>query len=123
MHVATTWPAWQEKYLALAREHFDGTALDIKKLSQGMDKSEMKKAMPFLQEVKKQLDVGVNPGEVFERKLVFDEVCVLREMVPLVKKTVPGLKEVKIVVVDGEDGMGAEPGSLRIEFGSDGGDV
>ena len=136
IHVAQTWPAWQAKYIDLVRETFDGMSLDMKEMGKKMEKAEMKKAMPFVQTLKRRLESGEPKDAVFERDLGFDEVSVLREMVPGLKATVPRLKEVDIVVVDegAKDGgkmlgdgkerveqlshfaAAAEPGSPSFEF-------
>ncbi|AEO70196.1 uncharacterized protein THITE_2121281 [Thermothielavioides terrestris NRRL 8126] len=118
LRVATAWPPWQTQYLALARRHFfsSDAGLDIKALTREIDKSELKRAMPFLQQVKKQLKGGAEPAEVFERQLGFDEVAVLNEMAPLMRRMVAGLKEVRIVKVAGADETSAEPGRPAMEF-------
>jgi leucyl-tRNA synthetase len=94
----------------------------------------MKKAMPFVQSIKRKLDSGEPRKEVLERKLAFDELMVLKEMAPGLKSSIPKLLNVSIVVV-GEDGKSgkdaitgekveglapmaanAEPGSPSFEF-------
>jgi leucyl-tRNA synthetase len=63
---------------------------------------EMKKAMPFIQDIKSRLFTDkVDPEIVFNRKLLFNEVDTLREVLPTIKK-VTGAKEVAIVKL--EDG-------------------
>ncbi|PUU78530.1 hypothetical protein B9Z19DRAFT_1083939 [Tuber borchii] len=133
--VALAYPAWQEKYIDLIRESFDTLALrtDDKVLNAriaGM--GEMKKAMPFVQGIKRRLQV--EPYEtVFDRKLVFDEVAVLKEVVAGIGK-MTGAVEVRVVIIE-ENGKGkrvdgggeeevsvpvmaesAEPGNPRFEF-------
>jgi leucyl-tRNA synthetase len=59
----------------------------------------MKKAMPFVQGLKKRLKDGEKASEVFERKLSFDEAEVLKEMrAGLVKMT--GCKAIDLIIVD-----------------------
>lgn len=90
--------------------------------------------MPFVQGLKRRL-ANEPPTTVFERKLVFDEVETLKQVLPTLRKNT-GCKEIKIVVVedgrktgrkvgDGEPtAMGgvssiaenAEPGNPRFEF-------
>jgi len=134
--VALAYPAWQEKYIDLIRETFDTLTLrtDEKVLDariKGM--GEMKKAMPFVQGIKRRLQV--EPCEtVFDRKLVFDEVVVLKEAIAGIGKAA-GAVEVRVVVIE-ENGKGkrvdggggeeevdvpamaenAEPGNPRFEF-------
>lgn len=132
--IAKSWPAWQTRYLDLVREKLKGITLDIKEVSKSIDKSEMKKAMPFVQSLKRRLDLGESKDAVLERELGFDEVKVLREMVPVLKTTVLKLKEVNIVIVEEGAKVGfsvdnekkieglpqmaasAEPGSPSFEF-------
>lgn len=60
----------------------------------------MKKAMPFVQSLKKRLiTTKETPETVFDRKLPFDEFQVLKEMTVNLKKTT-GAKEIEVVAVD-----------------------
>ena len=110
--------------------------LDVKKVSQKIEKSESKKAMPFVQTLKKKLEGGESQDTVFSRKLLFDEVKVLTEMIPGLKATVAKLTHVDVVVVDengktgtktsadgskeevevGQIAASAEPGNPNFEF-------
>lgn len=102
---ASTFPAWQQKYIDLARAAFDGITLNDKPLAPQIAKmGEMKKAMPFVQALKKRLDRGEEAQTVFERKLAFDEVGTLREMRKGLKRTT-GCVVVEIVAVE-EGGKG-----------------
>ena len=100
---AKKYPAWQEKYIDLVREAFDALNISIndKELNAKVGKlGEMKKAMPFIQTLKRRLVQGREaPETVFERKLPFDEFAVLSEMVVGLKRTA-GYKEVEIIAVD-----------------------
>lgn len=61
---------------------------------------EMKKAMPFVQTLKRRLIQGrEEPETVFSRKLPFDEFAVLNEMLVNLQKTT-GCKEIEIIAVD-----------------------
>lgn len=62
---------------------------------------ETKKAMPFVQGMRRQLAAGEEPKAVFERKLGFDEAAVLREMAKGVKRTT-GCKVIDVVYVDSD---------------------
>jgi leucyl-tRNA synthetase len=133
--VALSYPAWQEKYIDLVREAFDGVSINDKELNPKVSKlGEMKKAMPFVQILKKRLTTE-SPEAVFNRKLAFDEVEALKHILPTLKKNT-GCKEIDIVVVDeggktgkkvNEEGEtkveglsviaeGAEPGNPKFEF-------
>ncbi|KAL4743630.1 hypothetical protein BDV11DRAFT_92796 [Aspergillus similis] len=100
---AKKFPSWQEKYIDLVREAFDAVSLTIndKELNAKVGKlGEMKKAMPFVQGLKKRLiSTKEAPEIVFDRKLPFDEFGVLKEMTVNLKKTT-GAKEIEIVAVD-----------------------
>jgi len=99
--VATRWPAWQAKYVALVRERFARLGVvDAKEMAGQMQKSEMKKAMPFVQSLKRRLEGGEGSEEVLERKLPFGEVMVLSEMVPGLKSTFMKLVRVRLVEVE-----------------------
>jgi leucyl-tRNA synthetase len=85
-------PAWQAKYIALLKEVWDPAAnaqrVDDKELNGRIGKmGEMKKAMPFVQALKKRLRDGEPAEAVLERKLAFDEgktllVCRLTHPTP-----------------------------------------
>jgi leucyl-tRNA synthetase len=123
--VATSWPEWQQKYIDLVRNSLEegvaGLTIDTKKVLPKVDKKDMKKAMPFVQSLKRKIDNGEGVESVFERKLGFEEEYVLGEMVPGLKATVTKLKVVEIVVVKGQEGLSnqaaqAEPGNPAFEF-------
>lgn len=60
----------------------------------------MKKAMPFVQGLKRRLvSAKENPETVFERKLAFDELQILGGMVDTLKKTT-GCKVIDVVSVE-----------------------
>ncbi|KAI9741373.1 MAG: 2-isopropylmalate synthase [Cirrosporium novae-zelandiae] len=97
---AANYPTWQEKYIDLVREAFDGTSLNDKELNPRISKlGEMKKAMPFVQSLKKRLYAGEKPSVVFDRKLAFDEVATLKEMAAGLKRTT-GCKAIDIISVE-----------------------
>jgi len=109
---ATSFPAWQEKYIDLVREMFEKSSLNDDKMLNGkvaqMGKGpEMKKAMPFVQSLKKRIVGGEKPASVFERKLPFDEVAILDEMKKGLMK-ITGCREVEVVSV-GEEKQGLPP--------------
>ncbi|CAJ2511877.1 Uu.00g075020.m01.CDS01 [Anthostomella pinea] len=97
-------PAWQEKYIDLIRMVWDPATKSIqneKELSGKIGKmGEVKKAMPFVQALKRRLQAGEPADKVLERKLAFDEKDTLLAMVPGLKKTA-GLQVVDIIHVEG----------------------
>lgn len=81
-----------------------------------MDKADRKKTMPFIQSLKKILEAeGANTS--LERKMSFDEVYVLKEMIPWLKKSIEHLQEVVIIMVD-PDGKGTLANDAPVELSS-----
>jgi leucyl-tRNA synthetase len=103
IYAAKKFPSWQEKYIDLVREAFDAVSLSIndKELNAKVGKlGEMKKAMPFVQTLKKRLvQTKESPETVFDRKLPFDEPAVLAEMLGNLRRTT-GCKQIDVVLVD-----------------------
>lgn len=76
--VTDSFPAWQAKYIDLLGEVWDASTgkqkIDDKELNGRIGKmGEMKKAMPFVQALKKRLRDGEPAEVVLSRKLAFDE--------------------------------------------------
>jgi leucyl-tRNA synthetase len=116
---AAKFPAWQEKYIDLVREawHPDTKTFNDKELNGKIAKmGEMKKAMPFVQGLKKRLVSGEKPDTVFNRKLAFDEVKTLENMVPGLKKAA-GLAVVELVQVEEGGKTGKVVGEGRVVEG------
>ena len=103
IYAAKKFPTWQEKYIDLVREAFDAIniSIDDKELNAKVGKlGEMKKAMPFVQTLKKRLVQGrEQPDAVFQRRLPFDELSILTDMVGNLKR-ITGAKDIEIVAVD-----------------------
>lgn len=97
---AQKYPAWQDSYIDLVQKAFDEVSLNVnvKSITSQIDKKDLKRAMPFIQGIAKQLSSGVPKESVFERKLLFDELEVLRNMAPILPIT--KLKQVEIVSVE-----------------------
>ncbi|KAI8935036.1 hypothetical protein NX059_008700 [Plenodomus lindquistii] len=110
---AQEWPAWQAKYIDLVR---NSETLDIKTISKSIDKAESKKAMPFINTLKRRIDSGEPKDVVLNRELAFDELSTLRAMVPGLKQTVQKCVEVEIVLVKD----GGKEGVVIKEDGSEG---
>lgn len=97
---ALKYPSWQDGIIEIVRQSFADMKVDIGAVSKQIPKAENKRAMPFVQQLKKSLETGIEPSTVFERKLVFDEVGVLKEMVPGLKQTIQKCATVEVVVID-----------------------
>jgi leucyl-tRNA synthetase len=99
--MAAKFPSWQAKYLDLLREMWDDASKSVndKELNGKIGKmGEMKKAMPFVQNLKKRLQSGEPAAAVLEQGLAFDEKETLLQMVPGLKRTA-GLVACEIVLV------------------------
>ena len=99
--VTTAFPAWQQKYIDLMVEVWDPATgsqrIDDKELNGRIGKmGEMKKAMPFVQALKKRLRDGEPAEAVLARKLSFDEKVVLQNMIPGLTRTA-GLAAVDLI--------------------------
>ena len=118
---AASFPAWQDQYIELVRKEFEATGLkDDKDLVARVKKmGDPKRAMPFVQGLRRSLQAGEKPSSVFDRSLPFDELQVLKEMVVGLKKTT-GCKEIEVVLVKeggtvGELIIGSVASSGKIE--------
>ncbi len=118
---AASFPAWQDGYVEIVRDAFDGVRLDEKMLNEGVQakgKAEMKRAMPFVQQLKRRLMSKESPEEVFDRKLLFEEGEVLAKMVGGLRRTT-GCRDVEVVKVEGEEGK--KVGVVMVGEGEGGG--
>ncbi|EGP91376.1 unnamed protein product [Zymoseptoria tritici ST99CH_1A5] len=107
---ARNYPAWQDGIIDIVRQNFVDMKLDVSAVSKSIPKAESKKAMPFVQVLKKSLETGIEPSTVFERKLAFDEVKVLLEMVAGLQQIVQKCAVVEVVVVEDEGKKGSVAG-------------
>jgi leucyl-tRNA synthetase len=102
IYSAAKFPAWQEKYVDLMAESWDQKTMSVddKAMNGKIAKmGEMKKAMPFVQNLKRRLVAGEKPEVVFSRKLAFDEIATLKNMIPGIAKAAR-LAVVDVVKVD-----------------------
>ncbi|EME49099.1 hypothetical protein DOTSEDRAFT_67979 [Dothistroma septosporum NZE10] len=117
---ALKYPEWQDSIIEIVRKNFSDMKLDISGVSKAIDKKESKRAMPFVQVLKKSLEGGIDPSTVFERKLAFDEVKVLTEMVPGLQQTIQKCASVEIVAVEQEGKKGkVVAGTSSVKVGED----
>jgi len=119
IYAALKYPEWQDQYIELTRSAFKDMTLDLKEVSKKIDKKDSKRAMPFIQQLKKSLESGISPDTVFERRLAFDEQLVLSEMVPGLQQTVVKCVAVEVVVVD----QGGKSGKVVAAIGDKAGKV
>ncbi|KAH7156962.1 hypothetical protein EDB81DRAFT_788475 [Dactylonectria macrodidyma] len=95
-------PAWQAKYIDLLKEMWEPATNSVndKVLNGKIGKmGEMKKAMPYVQGLKKRLQAGEPANAVLEQKLAFDERKTLLQMVPGLTRT-GGLVACDILAVE-----------------------
>lgn len=98
--MAEAFPGWQDKCIEVVKQVLQSTgSVEVKAVSAKLDKSELKKSMPFIQALKRRIDGGEDATAVFDRKLAFDELATLEAMVPGLKQTVNKLDAVVIVSV------------------------
>lgn len=105
--MAADFPRWQDEYLALVRDNFDRMQLTVDEKLVGetlkaKGGKEMKRAMPFVQGLKRRLYAGEGADDVFERKLAFDEEAILAHMTKGLQRTT-GCKIVEAVKVKDVD--------------------
>jgi leucyl-tRNA synthetase len=106
----------QTRYIDLVSTSYPN--LDIKSLSKQIEKSESKKAMPFINGLKRRLDNGEPKEAVLNRELAFDELSTLRSMISGLKQTIQKCVDVEIVTVK----EGGKEGTVIKEDGSKGED-
>ncbi|MDI1492777.1 MAG: cytosolic leucyl tRNA synthetase [Ramalina farinacea] len=116
IYYAAAYPAWQDEYIDLVSKNFNTLTLSVddKTVGETLKKKggkEMKRAMPFVQGLKKRLYAGEDAASVFERKLPFTEVKVLGQMVKGLKRTT-GCKVIEVVEVE-EGGGAVEVGGAK----------
>lgn len=123
VYVAARFPGWQDRCIELVQENFANMSVDIKAVSSKLDKSSTKKAMPFVQQLKKRLEGGEASAGVFGRKLQFDEMAVLEEMVPGLQNTIQKCITIELVAVEEGNkegqvvgGNGGKKGDVRAEL-------
>ena len=118
--VASRFPEWQDKYIDMVRGLWNTAtrSLDNDQLMAEMKRiagKDMKKTMPFVQDLKKRLLAGERAQTVFNRQLVFDEKETLREMVAGLKRQAI-LKDVAIVEVREGEKIGFTLGGQEVEL-------
>ncbi|KAL8826435.1 MAG: hypothetical protein Q9170_007403, partial [Blastenia crenularia] len=97
IYTASTFPTWQQKYIDLVKDFHDRASLQDNSLNAEVGRmGEGKKAMPFVQSLKRRIQSGEDANDVLNRKLAFEETEVLGQMLRGLKKTVPKCKGVEV---------------------------
>lgn len=129
-----TFPSWQQKYIDIVSEAFDGLSIDMKAVSARVTRmGEAKKAMPFVQALKRKIDnsavmadtesdnnktASKAANDVFNRTLPFDEHEILKAMAPGLKQTLQKCRGVEIILVDNDNLEGGKSTSASTPAGS-----
>lgn len=107
LYVASKFPEWQDSYIDLVKEAFEGMSLEFTpEFRQKVSKlGDVKRGMQFVNHLKTRL--AQEPAQtVFNRKLIFDELDTLKNTLPVVKKapTSTNIQQIQVVsVADGID--------------------
>ncbi|KAK9469425.1 hypothetical protein V1512DRAFT_231898 [Lipomyces arxii] len=104
LYIALEFPTWQEKYLDLVKDAFDDLTLKFSpELTSKVQKlGDMKRSMPFVNHLKFRLTGGKeSPSVVFNRKLVFDEIEVVKATIPILARGVGSQSVDAFIVKEG----------------------
>lgn len=102
IYMTDKFPQWQGKYMDLLKEMWDPAtkSANDKELNAKIGKmGEMKKAMPFVQGLKRRLQNGEPTSAVLEQKLAFDEKQTLQQMAASLKRST-GLADLELLAVE-----------------------
>lgn len=87
---ASKFPAWQDKYIDLLRKAFEDQSINDDKAMNGQVAKaagkDMKKVMPFVQELRRKVVQGGEGQAAFNRQIPFDESATLHEMINGLKR-------------------------------------
>lgn len=87
IYISESFPEWQDKYIELVRELFEQQTLDDNKLIKSrVEGKHMKQAMPFISILKQRL-TKETPDQVFNRKLLFDELELVLSTISVIQKS------------------------------------
>ncbi|ODV88290.1 hypothetical protein CANARDRAFT_26445 [[Candida] arabinofermentans NRRL YB-2248] len=96
LYISKSFPEWQDNYIELVRELFEAQKLeDTKAIREKIPGKDMKRAMPFISDLKKRL-TSEKPEAVFNRELSFSEIDVVKTVLEVIKKA-PSLTTVSQV--------------------------
>lgn len=107
IYMTDSFPTWRESSVKILKNLWDvnTNSLDEKELNNSLSKTgEMKKAMPFVQSLKRRLAAGEALETVTELKLPFNEQETLQQMVPGLIRSA-GLRSCEIYLVSNGSGL------------------
>ncbi|CAI5755991.1 unnamed protein product [Candida verbasci] len=103
LYVSNTFPEWQDNYIELVRELFESHKLNDNNLIKQKVGKDMKRGMPFI----KQLQIRLNnedPETVFNRKLTFNELDLIKNVLQNIKNSPYSFKVDKLNIVSFNNG-------------------
>ncbi|KAI1119890.1 hypothetical protein F5Y10DRAFT_259415 [Nemania abortiva] len=114
----TALSSWQRQCVDLLHSEItrtgDASTLEMKTVSQSVDKKHAKKAIPFVVEAKRRIAAGEPSAVVLSKEPPFDELTALHETDPILRQILPQLENVSVLPV-GENGQcidGSVPDAL-----------
>lgn len=116
--VSKSFPEWQQKYVDVTKKLYEeGKLNDNSEMKKHIDGKEMKKAMPFISELKKQISIE-GAEKVFNRELIFDELNVVKQSLDVLKKAPAScnVTEVEIVVFESGESTGESLEGEKVEI-------
>ncbi|KIY63254.1 leucine-tRNA ligase [Cylindrobasidium torrendii FP15055 ss-10] len=117
IYVASSFPEWQNTCVAITKEAYAKEAekvddAKVKELLSAKGLIKDKRAMPFIQGLKKRI-AQYGAETAFNRGLLFSETQVLKEMLAYLKKTL-NLVDVDVLTVDEALAKAGEPGYTKV---------
>lgn len=107
VYICSSFPEWQQKYVDITKKLYEEDKLnDMKIVKEQIDGKDMKRAMPFINELKKQLTLE-KAEEVFNRELLFNEVDIVKQALDSIKKAPTSINVVEVNVVSFDNGASA----------------
>lgn len=103
LYVSTSFPEWQDNYIEVVRDLFEKQSLDDNKAIREKVGKDMKRAMPFISLLKQRLRAE-SPEVVFNRKLTFDEVDVVKSVLDNIAKSSTTLNFEQVDVIEFRNG-------------------
>lgn len=96
--VSSSFPEWQDSYIALVEELFKSQSLEDNSIIKQRVGKDMKRAMPFISLIKQRL-LTEDPETIFNRKLTFNEIDILTQVLDNIKKATYSIdvKEIEVI--------------------------
>ncbi|ONH66132.1 Leucine--tRNA ligase, cytoplasmic [Cyberlindnera fabianii] len=101
--ISESFPEWQNNYIELVRQLFEKQTLDDNKVIKEAVGKDMKRAMPFISNLKVRL-TKESPSVVFNRELNFSEVDTVKTAIDNIKRAASAIKVEEIQVIAFQNG-------------------